>query len=71
MADVVNLNQFRKKRRRAEKEKKAAENRVHFGRTRGQRQLDQSEIAARERLLDAKKLDGGKETGGPTPGDAG
>ena len=57
MADIVNLNQFRKSRQRAEKADKAAENRIHFGRTKGQRALDESEIAAAERSLNRKKLE--------------
>lgn len=61
MTDIVNLNQFRKSRRRAEKERKAAENRVHFGRTRAQRALDQSEIAAAQRLLDGSRLEEAKD----------
>lgn len=57
MGEVVNLNQFRKKRRRADKEKKAAENRAHFGRTRARRQLDQAELVASGRDLDGKKIE--------------
>ena len=71
MADIVNLNQFRKSRQRAEKADKAAENRVHFGRTKGQRALDESEIAAAERSLNRKKLDhaakAGEDTGSTEP----
>jgi hypothetical protein len=69
MGEVVNLNQFRKKRRRADKEKKAAENRVHFGRTRAQRHLDQSETAASERDLDSKKLERDAADGATPPQD--
>lgn len=65
MGDIVNLNQFRKARRKADKERKAAENRVHFGRTRAQRALDQSEIAARKKSLDQRKLDGTGDEDGP------
>ena len=66
MGDVVNLNQFRKKRRRADKEKKAAANRVQFGRTRAQRQLDQAELAASGRDLDGKKVER-DPSGAPKP----
>lgn len=71
MADIVNLNQFRKSRQKAEKAGKAAENRVHFGRTKGQRALDESEIAAAERSLNRKKLDraakSAEDSGNPAP----
>jgi hypothetical protein len=38
MTDVVNLNQFRKNKRRAEKKRAAEANRVRFGRTRAERE---------------------------------
>ena len=40
MGDVVNLRQARKQRARADKDKKAAENRVRFGRTKAERTRD-------------------------------
>ncbi len=37
MADIVNLNRVKKKKRAAEKEKSATENRAKFGRTKGEK----------------------------------
>jgi hypothetical protein len=51
--NVVNLNRFRKKKAREEKEKEAAINRARHGRTQAQKDL---ELADRERA--AKALEG-------------
>lgn len=53
MADLINLNKARKAKQRAEAERKAAENRVIFGRTKAQRQADSAAAAAAARRLDA------------------
>ena len=55
MNDVVNLNRARKAKAQAQAKKQAAENRVRFGRTKGERQLEatRQEKAARE--LEARK----------------
>ncbi len=37
MTNVVNLNRFRKKKARADKEKQAEENRAKYGRTKGEK----------------------------------
>ena len=57
MAEIINLRQARKRRARDEKAAKAEENRVRFGRTKGERRKtkDDGEKAARD--LDGKKLD--------------
>ena len=55
MADVVNLNQFRKKHRCHEKEKRAAESRVRFGRTKSEKETAQKTETDRIRKLDGKK----------------
>ena len=57
MANVVNLNQFRKKRRREEKDEHAAKNRVTFGRTKAGKESAEKSEAGREQTLDGKKLD--------------
>lgn len=54
-ADVVNLRQFRKQSARSEKERKAEENRIRFGRTKAEKQLSK---ALNEQ--DARKLDAGR-----------
>jgi hypothetical protein len=57
MADVVNLNRFRKMREREEREKVAEENRVRFGRTKAEKQRDRQERERRASELDGKKVD--------------
>jgi hypothetical protein len=56
MGDVINLNQYRKARARAEKERLAAEQRARHGRTRVARETvkRKEEHAAAE--LDGKRL---------------
>ena len=40
--DVVNLRQFRKQRARTEKDKRAEQNRISFGRTKAEKRLTQA-----------------------------
>ncbi len=54
---VVNLNQLRKAKAKAEKKVKADENAVRFGRTKAERELD----AARKKAAQSK-LDGHRRT---------
>ena len=56
MGDVVNLNQFRKKRERSAKARKRAESRARSGRTRTERQVTQAEAARGEATLDGKRI---------------
>jgi hypothetical protein len=55
MAEIINLRQARKRKARSDKEAKAAENRVTFGRTKEERRL-----AEAERDLAARRLEGHK-----------
>jgi hypothetical protein len=55
MAEPINLNKARKARAKAAEKAKAAENRVAFGRTRGQRQLEKAESDKARRELDAER----------------
>lgn len=55
MAEIVNLNRARKARARVQKEETAAQNRILFGRTKAEKQLDAARKAA-----EAKNLDGHK-----------
>ena len=57
MGDVVNLRRARKARDRAEDERKAAENRVAFGRTKAERKLTEAERDKAARHIDGHKLD--------------
>jgi hypothetical protein len=54
---IVNLNKFRKKRERAEDERRAAENRVRFGRSKQARAEDERERQRVEKSLEDKRLD--------------
>lgn len=58
MADVVNLNRFRKAKTRAEDKARAAENRVAFGRTKAEKQTAKAEAERKTRALDGAKLEG-------------
>jgi Domain of unknown function (DUF4169) len=57
MADPINLNRFRKAKRRVEDARRAAENRVAFGRTRADHDKAKSAADKASRDLDGKKLD--------------
>jgi hypothetical protein len=55
MADIINLNQRRKRKDREAREKEAAAKRVLFGRTKGEKQRDDLEKSATIRKLDGAK----------------
>ena len=55
--DIVNLRQFRKAKARAEKDAKAEENRVKFGRSKAEKQLEKAEKERARRDLDGHKRD--------------
>ena len=57
MASVVNLNRFRKAKRRAEDARRAAENRAAFGRSKDERRTAEEERQRRERDLDGKRIE--------------
>ncbi len=57
MASVVNLNRFRKAKKAAEAERRAAENRVAFGRGKTERREVDVERERRERDLDGKRIE--------------
>jgi Domain of unknown function (DUF4169) len=54
---VVNLNQYRKRRRHSEAERRAVENRVSFGRTKAERSKDLSDSARAIKESEGKRLD--------------
>jgi len=54
MADVVNLNQFRKSKTRADKDKKAHDNRIKFGRSKADKRKDEAALEKHKRELDGK-----------------
>jgi hypothetical protein len=56
MSEIVNLNQFRKSKHRADKKKSAENNRVKFGRTKAERDSAKTAQSARDKELDGKEL---------------
>ena len=55
MTEPINLNKARKARAKASATKKAAENRVAFGRTRAQKTVEKAQSDKAKRELDAKR----------------
>lgn len=53
---IVNLRQFRKNKARAEKEARAEENRVKFGRTKAEKQFQKATGEKASSHLDSHKL---------------
>ncbi|MET0591145.1 MAG: DUF4169 family protein [Polyangiaceae bacterium] len=60
-SNVVNLNRFRKKKRREEKAKQAEINRVKHGRTNAERERDRVERERALRGIEGKRLEHGGE----------
>ena len=57
MGEVVNLNQERKRRQRAEKQNLAAVNRKKHGRKKGERTRDTAAVEQENRDLDGKLIE--------------
>jgi hypothetical protein len=57
VATIVNLNKHRKKRGRVEQERRAAENRIRFGRSKQQRGKDALETARAQKEIEDKRLE--------------
>jgi len=55
MADILSLSKARKTRRKAAKEATAQENRVKFGRTRAEKDLDKARAELLAKQTDAHK----------------
>lgn len=55
MAELINLNRARKARAKAETKTQAAENRVRFGQTKGQKSAASLDAERTRRDLDEKK----------------
>lgn len=56
MADLINLRQFRKKKKRQNDESNANENRILFGRTKTEHQFDEREKRKTDMFLSSRKL---------------
>ncbi len=57
MAEIINLNHWRKEKAKTEKEKKAAANRAAHGRTKVEKQNARKAEDRAKSVLDGKKLD--------------
>ena len=71
MGNVVNLNKFRKKKAKAERQKRAEINRRLHGRTKAERERDELQKRRLTRQVDGAKLEHNSECDGsadrPTP----
>ena len=56
MGDVINLNQYRKRRERSKSQRRAAENRAKKGRTREETARERHEAGHADANLDNKQL---------------
>ncbi|MBT6607585.1 MAG: DUF4169 family protein [Rhodospirillaceae bacterium] len=56
-AEIVSLNQFRKAKKKAQKEQQKTANRSKFGRNKGEKQRDTEHVARQDNDLDAKRMD--------------
>lgn len=65
MAEIVNLNQFRKAKARESDQQQAAENRIRFGRNKGEKENDRRATERRETLLSGKELEKGNNKDAP------
>lgn len=57
MAEIVNLRQARKAKKRAAGDEAAAANRARFGRTKGEKLAQEAEADRQVRLLDGARRD--------------
>jgi hypothetical protein len=55
VAEILSLSKARKAKARATKEQVATENRVKFGRTKAEKQLEAAKVDLSEKRLDAAK----------------
>ncbi len=57
MSNVINLNKARKLKARSAAEKRAAENRLRFGRSKDEKQRERNQTAEAAKKLDGHRLD--------------
>ena len=57
MADVVNLNRFRKAKARADDKRQAAANRVAFGRSKTEKAAAKAEQGRQEAVVEGAKIE--------------
>jgi len=58
MTGAINLNRFRKAKKRADKQATAAANRVKYGRTKAEKAKDGAEADKQARTVDGAKREG-------------
>ncbi len=63
-AEIVSLNQYRKTKQKADKDSRAAANRVRHGRAKEERRRDDDSASRTVRDLDGKQLDEDPADGG-------
>ncbi len=61
MSEIINLRQARKNKGRSEKDKKAEQNRLLFGRTKSEKHRDEKESERASKHLDGHKRDKDEE----------
>jgi Domain of unknown function (DUF4169) len=59
MGDLINLKRFKKHISREQAEQEAAANRARFGRTRSEREREETHNQRARELLDQHRIDGG------------
>ena len=57
MAEILSLSKARNAKARAAKEQTATENRIRFGRTKAERQLEQAKELLEARRIDAHRVE--------------
>jgi hypothetical protein len=57
MSNVTNLNQFRKRKAKADKRREADRNAVKFGRSKAEKELDKARVSKASRDLDGHKAE--------------
>jgi hypothetical protein len=65
-AEIINLRKARKARDRADKQRRAEENRAKFGRTKAERETSKLDNTRTVRRLDAHRRDDSEEGGEPS-----
>lgn len=65
MADLVNLNRFRKEKARSDKAAKASANRILFGRTKAEKREAEREADTAGRRLDGHRREDGPDNSKP------
>lgn len=57
MAEIINLNRARKAKAKTQKSSQAAQNRLFFGRTKGEKRQQEKQVDQIERHLDGARRD--------------